>query len=150
MMSSFNEQKRWAEINGAAVSSGTAEMSSPWWLGSIEEQVCCSSDNQQYWSAADWRDKWWSNVTISFIVNASLTCFLRLGYLKPFLVGSKKTRQGPRLRVGALYISRCWFCLTVVAGQKEYKKITKLYRVVFCCVMVSDDLNAYAMWIMNW
>ena len=36
-------------------------------------------------------------MTVNFNVNASLTCFLRLGYLKPFLAGSKKTRQGPRL-----------------------------------------------------
>ena len=49
---------------------------------------------------------------------SNFVLLLRLGYLKPFLAGSKKTRQGPGLRVGALCISRCWFRLTVVAGPK--------------------------------
>ena len=38
---------------------------------------------------------------------SKLVLLLRLGYLSHFLAGSKKTRQGPGLRVGALCISRC-------------------------------------------
>ena len=37
--------------------------------------------------------------------NSKLVLLLRLGYIKPFLAGSKKTRQGPGFRVGALCIS---------------------------------------------
>ena len=71
-------------------------------------------------SRTDWRDRWcWCDtVTISFNCNCKLVLILRLGYLKPFLAGSKKTRQGPGLRVGALFISRCWFRLTVVAESQ--------------------------------
>ena len=55
------------------------------------------------------------DVTVGFDCKCKLVLLLRLGYLKPFLAGSKKTRQGPRCRAGALCISRCWFFLTVVA-----------------------------------
>ena len=35
------------------------------------------------------------DVTVSFNCKSKLVFLLRLGYLKPFLAGSKKTRQGP-------------------------------------------------------
>ena len=47
------------------------------------------------------------DVTVSFNCKSKLVLLLRLGYLKLFLAGSKKTRQGPGYRVGALCISRC-------------------------------------------
>ena len=107
MMSSIDEQKRWAEINEAAVSSGTAEL--------------------RVMTKTDWRNR------LSFNCKSKLVLLLRLGYLKPFLAGYKKTRQGPGSRVGALCISRCWFCLTIVAGPKI---IQKDYKIILCCVLV--------------
>ena len=85
---------------------------------------------------ADWRgarDKCWCDVTVCFNCKCKLVLLLRLGYLKPFLAGSKKTRQGPGCRVGALCISRCWFYLTVVAGPKL---IQKDYKIIWCCVLL--------------
>ena len=38
---------------------------------------------------------------------ASEILHLRIGLLKPFLVGAKKTRMGPVMRVGALIIGWC-------------------------------------------
>ena len=46
------------------------------------------------------------DVTASFNCKSKLVLLLRLGYLKPFLAGSKKTRQGPGCRVGADFTSR--------------------------------------------
>ena len=98
-----------------------------------------------------WQWHVWKCVeTMSFNYKCKLVLHLRLGYLKPFLAGSKKTRQGPGWRVGSLCISRCWFYLTVVVIPKQIQKITKLYGVVFFCVMVLDDSNAYDMWMMKW
>ena len=79
------DQSNSEQMNQKLMSSWPAaeELSSPWNLAVLKKQACCSNVNQQYWPAADWRDKWWSNVTVSFIVNASLTFFLRLGYLTP-------------------------------------------------------------------
>ena len=92
------------------------------------------SDDQQYWPATELIEETDDvDMTVSFNVNASLTCFLRLGYLKPFLARSKKTKQGPGFRVGALFISRCWFCLTVVA---EPNLIQKDYKIIWCCVIL--------------
>ena len=81
-----------------------------------------------------WQWHVWECVeTVSFNYKSKLVLLLRLGYLKPFLAGSKKTRQGPGCRVGALCISRCWFCLTVVA---EPKLIQKDYKIIWCCVLL--------------
>ena len=67
-----------------------------------DERMSMSSDSwQQIEEISD------IDLIDEMIVNASLSCFLRLGYLKPFLAGSKKTRQGLGCRVGALCISRC-------------------------------------------
>ena len=134
MMSQDDEQQRWAEINGAAVSNGTAEL--------------------RVMSRTDWRNR------LSFNCKSKLVLLLRLGHLKPFLAGSKKTRQGPGSRVGALCISRCWFCLTVVAGPKI---IQKDYKIILCCVLlcygswwskclcyVNDDMKDIYDMIMRW
>ena len=78
------------------------------------EQMISSIDQQQNRLKRKMMLMW----TVSLNCKCKLDLHLRLGYLKPFLAGSKKTRQGPRWRVGALCISRCWFCLTVVAEPK--------------------------------
>ena len=88
------------------------------------------------WEDADWRDardKCWCDVTVSLNCKCKLDLHLRLGYLKPFLAGSKKTRQGPVWRVGALCISRCWFYLTIVGSPK---RIQKDYTILWCCVLL--------------
>ena len=77
--------------------------------------------------ASDW---WQSEIDIKL---ASWVLHLRIGLLKFFLAGSKKTRQGPGWRVGALGISRCWFYLTVVAVPKQ---IQKDYKIIWCCVLL--------------
>ena len=75
------------------------------WLGSIEEQllmiredwaVCCRrewwADDQQYWPAAEQIEETSDvDVSVSFNCKSKLVLLLRLGYLKPFLAGSKKT-----------------------------------------------------------
>ena len=99
-------------------------------------------------SRIDWRNRW-VDVIVSFDCKCKLVLLLRLGYLKPFLAGSKKTRQGPRCRVGALCISRCWFYLTVVA---EPKLIQKDYKIIWCCVIFcygSWWFKCYDMWMMK-
>ena len=65
-----------------------------------------------------WCDRDFLCDTSILYCKSKLVLLLRLGYLKPFLAGSKKTRQGPGCRAGALHISRCWFSLTVVAEPK--------------------------------
>ena len=103
-----------------------------------------SRDDEQRWWRADEHElrqwpqikeasDWWVDVTVSFDCKCKFVLLLRLGYLKPFLAGSKKTRQGPGWRVGALCISRCWFYLTVVAGPKL---IQKDYKIIWCCVLL--------------
>ena len=101
--------------------------------------------SEEWWSKkrmsnnrTNWRDRWcwcdwWNDVTVSFNCKRKLVLLLRLGYLKPFLAGSKKNMQGPGWRVGALCISRCWFYLTVVAGPKL---LQKYYKIIWCCVLV--------------
>ena len=92
------------------------------------------TDDQQYWPATEQIEETDDvDVTVSFNCKSKLVLLLRLGYLKPFLTGSKKTRQGPECRVGALCISRCWFYLTVVAGPKL---IQKYYKIIWCCVLL--------------
>ena len=84
--------------------------------------------------------QWWKFVeTVSLNCKCKLVLQMRLGYLKPFLAGSKKTRQGPRCKVGALCISRCWFYLTVVARPKL---IQKDYKIIWCCVLL-----CYGSWL---
>ena len=126
LMSSIDEQRWWEEDDQQ-------------WRMMIREE-----DEQQRLTnnKTDWRDRWcwcdwWNDVTVSFNCKSNLVLLLRLGYLKSFLAGSKKTRQGPGFRVGALCISRCWFHLTVVAGHNN----TKDYKVILCCV-----LQCYSLW----
>ena len=72
-----------------------------------------SGEDEQLWCVRDFLCD-----TRILYCKSKFVLLLRLGYLKPFLAGSKKTRQGPGCRIGALCINRCWFCLTVVAGPK--------------------------------
>ena len=86
----------------------------------------------------DWRDKWcwcdwWDDVTVSFNCKSKLVLLLRLGYLKPFLASSKKTRQGPGWRVGSLCISKCQFYLMVVVIPKQIKND---YKIIWCFVLL--------------
>ena len=137
-------------------------MSRLWWLGSrcwwtAKIEKCVAAVLMRVlsrWSAVltssrtDWRNIW-VDVTVSFNCKSKLVLLLRLGYLKPFLAGSKKTRQGPRWRVGALSISRYWFYLTVVA---EPKLIQKDYKIIWCCVLLcygSWCFICYDMWMMK-
>ena len=109
----IDDQQRW----------WAADDQHTWWLALMNKlasrlmRLTNSIGQRLINSRSDWRDRWcWRDtVTVSFNCNCKLVLLLRLGYLKPFLAGSKKTRQGPGCRVGALYINRCWFCLTVVA-----------------------------------
>ena len=110
-----------------------------WWWPAEDEKRRLRRLLQQCW--ADWQtvdEQLWSDryflcdTSILYCKN-KLVFLLRLGYLKPFLAGSKKTRQGPGCRVGALCISRCWFCLTIVA---EPKLIQKDYKITWCCVLL--------------
>ena len=104
------------------------------------------------WAWDSWQQEtsdWWVDVIISFDCKCKFVLHLRLRYLKPFLAGSKKTRQGLGCRVGALCISRCWFCLTVVA---EPKLIQKDYQIIWCCVLLcygSWWVKCYDMWMMK-
>ena len=92
------------------------------------------ADDQQYWPAAEQIEETDDvDVTVSFNCKSKLVLLLRLWYLKLFLAGSKKTRQDPGCRVGALCISRCWFYLTVVAGPKL---IQKYYKIIWCCILL--------------
>ena len=130
-----------------------------YWRAGVDEQRRLRSVLQQYW----W--EWWADdqqywptveqfeetddvdVTVSFNCKSKLVLLLRLGYLSHFLAGPKRTRQGPGLRAGALFISRCWFRLTVVAGHNN----TNDYKITLCCVCcVSDDLSAFDLWMMIW
>ena len=116
-----------------------------WWTEKIEKCVAAVLMRViSRWSAVltnnriDWRDRWcwcdwWDDVTVSFNCKCKLILHMRLGYLKPFLAGSKKIRQGPGWRVGALCISRCWFYLMVVAGPKL---IQKDYKIIWCCILL--------------
>ena len=127
-----------------------------WWLRNIgilawqyrhiqvDEQIdmmCMYSSKKGclYDAGSNVMRQWWHgqkddvDVTVCFNCKSKLVLLLRLGYLKPFLAGSKKTKQGPGWRVGALCISRCWFYLTVVAGPKL---IQKDYKIIWCCVFL--------------
>ena len=79
---------------------------------------------------------------------SKLALLLRLGYLKPFLAGSKKTRQGPVFRVDALHISRCWFYLTVVASLKLIQK--RLQNYIVLCYFVLWFLMIQMLMIGEW
>ena len=87
-------------------------------------------DEQRRWAAWMYqRVLVWHKYTVC---KSKLVLLLRLGYLSHFLAGPKRTRQGPGLRAGALFISRCWFRLTVVAGQNN----TKDYKIILSCVLL--------------
>ena len=126
MTSSRDDEPRW----WAALMSRKDEQrfmsSSEQWYNRVDVM---SREDEQLWCVRDFL----MVTQVYYIVNASVSCFLRLGYLKPFLAGSKKTRKGPGCRAGALYISRCWFCLMVVAGPKI---IQKDYKIILCCVLL--------------
>ena len=49
---------------------------------------------------------WLCNRAIWFL--ARIILHLRIGLLKPFLVGAKKTRLGPIMIFGVVFISWCW------------------------------------------
>ena len=141
MTSSRDEEPRW----WAALMSRKYEQQ---WV--VVQQSWC--DEQRRWAALICQIFLDGYMSLLYC-KCKLVLLLRLGYLRLFLAGSKKTRQGPRYIVGALCISRCWFFLTVVAGpkiiQKDYKIIlccVLLCCVMFFCVMVIDELNA--MWMM--
>ena len=122
-----------------------------WWTKKIEKCVAAVLMRvMSRWSAAELIEETYDvDLTVSFNCKIKLVLLLRLGYLKPFLAGSKKTRQGPGWRVGALCISRCWFYLTVVAGPQL---IQKDYKITLCCVLLcygSWWFKCYDMWIMK-
>ena len=123
------------------------EFDDQWLVSSVDdEQMSMSWDS---WPLIKETSDWWVDVTVSFNCKCKLVLLLRLGYLKPFLAGSKKTRQGPGCRVGALCISKCWFCLTVVV---EPKLIQKDYKIIWCCVILSYGswwFKCYDMWMMK-
>ena len=107
---------RWAEIHEQR----WAVVQKSWW------------DEQRRWTALICQRSLVGYMNLLYY-KSKLDLLLRLGYLKPFLAGSKKTRQGPGCRVGPLCISRCWFYLTVVA---EPKQIQKYYKIIWCCVLL--------------
>ena len=98
----------------------------------IEEMLEISADVMWQWWCGQKDDV---DVTVSLNCKCKLDLHLRLWYLKPFLAGSKKTRQGPGCKVGALCISRCWFYLTVVAGPKLIQKKLQNYMVLCSFVL---------------
>ena len=79
------------------MSSVTADLM--WWA-----EMMSSVDDVTEIAYVWWHD--YGNTSILYC-KSKLVLLLRLGYPKPFLAGSKKTRQGPIWRVGALCISRC-------------------------------------------
>ena len=101
-----------------------------WWtemmsnVGNEQRWAVVMSSSEQCYSRVDvmsredeqpWCDRYFLCEISILYCKSKLVLLLRLGYLKPFLAGSKKTRQGPGWKVGALCISRCWFYLAVVA-----------------------------------
>ena len=113
----------------------------------IEEILEISADVMWQWWRRQKNDV---DVTVSFNCKSKLVLLLRLGYLKPFLAGSKKTKQGPGWRVGSICISGCWFYLIVVAIIKQIQKITKSYGVVFSCAMVLVMTSWFrCLWFIN-
>jgi len=157
----IDEQSRWAAWSAVLMFNMTVMTWAERWCGSdiyrddltvarvqrllsSSEQMNKIADEQWYnrvdvMSSVDDVTKiacvWWheyGNTSILYF-KSKLVLLLRLGYLKPFLAGSKKTRQGPGWRVGAFCISRCWFYLTVVAGPKL---IQKDYKIIWCCVLL--------------
>ena len=111
--------------------------SEEWWS---EKTVSSIDDEQMSMSWGSWQQiketsDWWDDVTVSFNLKSKLVLLLRLWYLKPFLAGSKKTRQGPGYRVGALHISRCWFYLTIVTEPKLIQKRLQNYMVLCSFVL---------------
>ena len=144
------DEASWVEVNKlrltrdswAAVSKWTRWMMSSvtaelmWWaemMSSVDDvtEIACV---------------WWhgyGNTSILYY-KSKLVLLLRLGYLKHFLAGSKKTRQGPGCRVGALHISRCWFYLMVVVGPKI---IHKDYKIIWCCVLLC--YGSWCLWYVN-
>ena len=116
----------WAEIETMTSSRDDA----PRWWSAVMTNWRWAEIYEQRWAMVQksWWDeqrRWAALICQRFLVGymnllyckSKLVLLLRLGYLNPFLAGSKKTKQGPGLRVGALFISRCWFRLTVVAEQ---------------------------------
>ena len=116
----------------------------PFWQNSlgqkkmlIEEMLEISADVMWQWWRGQKNDV---GVTVSFNCKSKLVFLLRLGYLKPFLAESKKTKQSPGCRVATLCISRCWFYLTVVVGPKL---IQKDYKIIWCCVLLCYGSYAF-------
>ena len=121
------------------MTSVTAELM--WWA-----EMMSSVDDVTEISCVWWHE--YCNTSILYC-KSKLVLPLRLGYLKPFLAGSKKTRQGPGCRGGALHISKCWFYLTVVARPQL---IQKDYKITLCCVLLGYGswwFNCYDMWMMK-
>ena len=111
------DEQQWANEQRGLMSSVDEQWRLRSGCSSIDEsveQMINSIDQQQNKLKRQMMLMW----TVSLNYKCKLDLLLRLGYLKPFLAGSKKTRQGPRCKVGALHISRCWFYLTVVARPK--------------------------------
>ena len=140
----------WADLDVLAVLKSRC-----WWTEKIEKYVAAVLMRvMSRWSTVltnsrtDWRDgwcrcDWWDDVTVSFNCESKLVLLLRLEYLKPFLAGSKKTRQGLGWRVGALCISRCWFYLMVVAVPKQ---IQKDYKIIWCYVLLCYMVLVITSW----
>ena len=113
-------------------------------------EVCCSSIDEKFEQMISSIDQQQNRLkrhmmlmwTMSLNCKCKLELHLRLGYLKPFLAESKKTRQGPGCKVVALCISRCWFYLTVVAIPKLMQKD---YKIIWCCVLL-----CYGSWWLKW
>ena len=139
-----------------------------WWAAEIDQVVSrmtsrntwadkqddwCSADRTEWWAVIWTVDKaeWWAVLQQSWCnddmcilyCKSKLVLLLRLGYLKPFLAGSKKTRQGPGCWAGALFISRCWFRLTVVAGPNNIKRL-QIY-IVWCSSVLWFFMNEMLM-----
>ena len=153
------KKKTW-QVDGNSSVLSRPLMTWQYWRAGVDKQIekCVAVVLMRVmsrWSAVltnnrtDWRDRWcwcdwWDEVTVSFNCKSKLALILSLGYLKPFLAGSKKTRQGLGWRVCNLCISRCWFYLTVVAGPKL---IQKDYKIIWCCVLLC--YGSWCLWYVN-
>ena len=132
----------WADLDDLTVTRVQRLLSSSEQMNKMTDEQCYSRvDVMTEIACVCWHE--YGNTSILYC-KSNLVLLLRLGYLKPFLAGSKKTRQGPGWRVGALYISRCWFCLTVVAGPK-WLKILQIY-MVWCSFVLYGVLLCYGYW----
>ena len=105
----------WAEIETMTSSRDDA----PRWWSAVMTSWRWAEIYEQRWAMVQksWWDeqrRWAALICQRFLVGymnllyckSKLVLLLRLGYLKPFLAGSKKTRQGPGYRVGADFTLR--------------------------------------------